>query len=118
MKNWEKIEKAMTLDNIRGDAMDALRYLFDMSEAYDLEPKHDSKKSFYGKARVTIHHDGSATLKSYDTNVAKFNADTGKIEKLWDGYSATTQRHINEFSEQMTGRPLWKHEWDKMEVIK
>lgn len=54
------------------------------------------RKSFYGKA-VVIRR--SATndyiLESYGTRVAAFSG--GKFIKLWNGYSATTMRHVNSF---------------------
>ena len=61
----------------------------------ELKPT-DSRKSFYGKARVVIAKNGDKTLISYTTPVLKLSAD-GKLEKLWHGYSATTMRHINSF---------------------
>lgn len=39
---------------------------------------------------------GSHILVSYSTNVAVVTAG-GQFVKLWDGYSATTMRHINDF---------------------
>ena len=61
----------------------------------ELKPT-DSRKSFYGKARVVIAKNGDKTLISYTTPVLRLTAD-GKLEKLWHGYSATTMRHINSF---------------------
>lgn len=57
---------------------------------------NDGRKSFYGKAVIVLEDDGSETLYSYDTPIIKKTAD-GKLVKMWDGWSATTGRHINAF---------------------
>lgn len=57
---------------------------------------NDGRKSFYGKAVVEVADDGSETLYSYGTPIIKKTA-TGELVKLWDGWSATTGRHINAF---------------------
>lgn len=62
---------------------------------YELIP-HDGRKSFYGKAVVEIADDGSETLYSYNTPIIKKTA-AGELVKLWDGWSATTGRHITAF---------------------
>ena len=62
---------------------------------YELIPT-DGRKSFYGKAVVMIAEDGSETLFSYNTAIIKRTA-AGELVKLWDGWSATTGRHINAF---------------------
>lgn len=62
---------------------------------YELIPT-DGRKSFYGKAVVNIGDDGSETLYSYNTAIIKRTA-AGELVKLWDGWSATTGRHINAF---------------------
>lgn len=83
---------------------------------YDL-PCFDSRKSFYGKAKVIIDSDGDMYLQSYDTVVC---AIVNKLfVKLWDGYSATTMRHINSFCAYAD---LWncggKALWDKLQCDK
>lgn len=62
---------------------------------YELIP-NDGRKSFYGKAVVEVADDGSETLYSYNTAIIKRTA-AGELVKLWDGWSATTGRHINAF---------------------
>ena len=62
---------------------------------YELIPT-DGRKSFYGKVVVIIEDDGSETLYSYNTAIIKRTA-AGELVKLWDGWSATTGRHINAF---------------------
>lgn len=62
---------------------------------YDLTPT-DNRKSFYGKAKV--YADGNIlTLYSYNTPVARLDGITKKVTRLWDGWSATTGRHIKSF---------------------
>jgi hypothetical protein len=88
---------------------------------YELKPEFASVKSFYGKAMVknTENNDGEfiKILYSYKTPVIAINYHTGIISRLWNGWSATTGRHINEFIKQETGHGLSKAEWQKMEVI-
>jgi hypothetical protein len=64
-------------------------------KTYELTPT-DSRKSFYGKARVEIAEDGAETLFSYNTPIIKKTA-AGELVKLWDGWSATTGQHIAAF---------------------
>lgn len=59
---------------------------------YDLIPT-DGRKSFYGKAKVFIADDGTETLYSYNTPIIKRTA-AGELIRMWDGWSATTGRHI------------------------
>ena len=62
---------------------------------YELRPT-DGRKSFYGKAVVTIDEDGTETLSSYNTPIIKRTV-SGELVKLWDGWTATTGRHIKAF---------------------
>lgn len=62
---------------------------------YELIPT-DRRKSFYGKAHVVIDEKGSKTLYSYNTPIIK-RLVSGELVKLWDGWSATTGRHISAF---------------------
>ena len=62
---------------------------------YELSPT-DSRKSFYGKARVLVEDNGTETLYSYETAIIKRTA-AGELVRLWAGWSATTGRHIAAF---------------------
>lgn len=61
----------------------------------DLVP-NDSRKSFYGKAKVKTYTDGTRVLQSYNTDVAKIDAN-GNVIRLWSNWTATTGRHIKAF---------------------
>ena len=66
---------------------------------FELTPKFDSRKSFYGKANVVVA-DGISTLYSYDTPVATMGQ--GRYPTLlgpWDS-TQTTLRHVKEFLKQ------------------
>ena len=56
----------------------------------------DSRKSFYGKAKVHELEDGTKVLTSYDTHVAEIK--DGKLSVF--GWYSATARHINEFAVQ------------------
>lgn len=64
---------------------------------YYLSPMgYERAKSFYCKALVIEKDNGEKVLQSYNTEVCKVTSD-GEFVRLWDGYSATTMRHINSF---------------------
>ena len=65
---------------------------------YELSPKFDSRKSFYGKALVHHNQDGSVDLQSYDTIVATITSDGQAV--VHGLYSATSTRHTKEFLKQ------------------
>lgn len=69
------------------------------------------QKAFYRKAAL-IKKEGRVFLQSYDTIVACI--DKGKLFKLWDGYSATTARHIYTFCYSFGVKPVSKKEWENM----
>lgn len=65
---------------------------------YELEARFDARKSFYGKAHVIDHEDGTFELQSYDTIVSR--CVNGKVEELGK-WSNTTTRHQKEFRKQL-----------------
>lgn len=80
-----------------------------MKYNYLLETRFDTRKSFYGKAKVEMEEntgDYGITRKlnlfSYDTLVAKiFYSIDGTVEYICFGkYSQTTTRHQKEFFKQ------------------
>lgn len=56
----------------------------------------DGRKSFYGKAVVVVEDNGTKTLYSYGTPIVK-RLVSGELVKMWDGWTATTGRHIKAF---------------------
>ena len=80
---------------------------------YELEPKYDKAKSFYRKAHVLVEGD-KKTLISYDTAVCYIDGDG--LHRLWDEYSSTTMRHVNEFALQNGLGSVGKANWDKMKI--
>lgn len=84
---------------------------------YELKPIHDRAKSFYGKAFVIVEDFNGVeikALKSYDTIVCEIYG--GDFRRLWNGYSATTMRHVNEFAAQNGINDGGKAWWDSLEV--
>ena len=79
-------------------------------KAYELAPV-DSRKSFYGKAKVAIGDNGAEVLYSYDTPIIR-RCSNGKLERLWSGWSATTGRHVAAFC------GINKKQYEAMEVVK
>ena len=77
---------------------------------YELSP-NDRRKSFYGKAHILILDNGAEALMSYETIVAVKTPD-GVIHRTWNGWSATTGRHLSAFG------VCGKAAWDKMPVEK
>lgn len=77
---------------------------------FQLSP-NDSHKSFYGKAWVKECSNGEKLLQSYNTVVCMIDAQ-GHFKRLWHGWSATTQRHINAFLafyglQNLSGKANW-----------
>lgn len=81
---------------------------------YVLMP-NDSRKSFYGKAKVIENDSGEKILKSYDTEVCKVT-NGGEFVRLWPGYSATTMRHVNSFLNYAGIPGVGKAWWDSQKV--
>lgn len=66
---------------------------------YELSARFDARQSFYGKAHVIEHDDGTLELLSYETIVAR--CKDGKVERIPGVRSSqTTRRHIREFEKQ------------------
>lgn len=92
--------------------------------SYELKPQYTNQKSFYGKAQVFMTRDGNdvfLSLRSYSTVVVSVyisSHGTPFVKKLWDGYSATTMRHINELLMQHGFPKLSARVWRAMEVGK
>lgn len=90
----------------------------------ELKPFHTNQKSFYGKAKVTVSYNGDGmclVLESYDTQVLIAKIAKGGmpyVRRLWDGYSATTLRHVNELLMQLDFPKLSARAWRAMEVGK
>lgn len=89
-----------------------------MEFLYELEPQYDSRKSFYGKAKVYRNDRGGLLLMSYSTIVAEITdgiatEDGEPSVKVNGWYSATTARHINEFLQQHGFKPMNKKEMEK-----
>lgn len=88
---------------------------------YNLVPLHTNQKSFYGKAYV-YEYDMTAwryyRLISCDTPVlnAKVRDGVAYISRRWNGYSATTLRHVNEFLAQLRFPALTAKQWRALHV--
>lgn len=67
----------------------------------ELRPIYATQKSFYGKAKIEETED-AVTLYSYNTKILKYNRHTEELTSLYDGWTQTTGRHINEFVKQYT----------------
>ena len=79
-----------------------------------LQPVYDARKSFYKKAHVKTTGN-IKTLYSYKTPILDFDMRYNEITKIyWNGYSATTMRHINEFLQQNNYNKLNKKTWEDM----
>lgn len=83
---------------------------------YYLPPMgYERAKSFYGKAFVIEKDNGEKVLQSYETEVCKITSG-GEFVRLWDGYSATTMRHINSFLQFFGIAGGGKSWWDAQTV--
>lgn len=82
---------------------------------FDLPVMSDKAKSFYNKAIVIEQDNGDIELQSYSTIVCRIR--NGKFERLWDGYSSTTMRHVNSFLELYGISGGGKAWWNKLKVV-
>ena len=81
---------------------------------FDLPVINDVQKSFYGKAKVIELDNGDIELTSYNTIVCRIH--NGIFQRLWDGYSATTMRHINAFVDFYGIKGGGKAWWNSLEI--
>lgn len=81
---------------------------------YELSPIADNRQSYYGKANV-VEWNGEKILVSYETPVCKIDR-AGRFVRLWEGYSATTMRHVNSFNLLFGIREGGKAWWDAQPV--
>lgn len=82
----------------------------------ELMPMYDSRKSFYGKARVNVNPvNGNLQLISYNTRVAVIHQDNTASVYGW--YSNTTARHIRDFLQQNGFPNITKAQMESGELI-
>lgn len=79
---------------------------------FQLKPLENTVNSFYGKAKV-LFCNGRYTLYSYNRPVLSYYASDNMLRKEWDGYSATTARHIAAF----VGKYIPKHVWGEWGIL-
>lgn len=72
---------------------------------HELKPIN-RQKSFYKKAHWFEDEDGKRFLISYSTLVAYIDTE-GELHRLWDGWSATTSRHVDSFLGEGVGKAAW-----------
>lgn len=75
----------------------------------------DSRKSFYGKAKIIEKDNGDVVLQSYNTEVCRVTSG-GAFVRMWAGWSATTGRHINSFLDFLGIEGGGKAWWDRQPV--
>ena len=73
------------------------------NKAYSLE-------GFGGRALIIPDGD-ELILRSYYTDVCRYNLKTDTFTKLWSGFSVTTLKHINIFRTFLALPTLSKREW-------
>ena len=83
-----------------------------VTEIFDLPAI--GQKSYYGKAKI-ITTEKARYLLSYDTIICRLSFG-GEFRKLWDGWSATTAKHINDFMRfTRFGNGFNKKEWENLD---
>lgn len=82
---------------------------------YYLKPKYQHQKSFNKLAQIIELDNGDKLLKSYTTIVC--GIIDGKFKKFWADYSATTMKHINEFSYQFGDGSVGKKWWINIPAV-
>ena len=87
-----------------------------IKQIFELSPI-DGRKSFYGRCKV-IATDTKVYLLSYSTIVCYWDDIDLTFVKSWDGYSATTMRHINAFMRSLGFNLGGKKWWCSLEYNK
>ena len=93
----------------------------EMKERGYLMTKRDSKANGYtllatnGKGWEGVTN-GWHVCYSYGKPVAKIRLHGGEFVRLWDGYTGTTLRHVNEFRENHGLYSINKKGWDALKV--
>lgn len=79
--------------------------------------KATTQKSYYKKAYIFEDEaNGICELWSYNTHICDYNTKTGKFTKIWQGWSRTTNNHINDFRKLFDLSQLNKRQWLEMEA--
>ena len=63
------------------------------------------------------YENGNYILKSYYTDVLRYEPTTDTLYKLWKGYSVTTMKHINAFLDYICKPRINKKQWIEMFTI-
>lgn len=85
-----------------------------VTEIFDLPAT--TQKSYNSKAKVIVTQEGKYLL-SYNTIVCGVLSN-GCFVKLWDDWSSTTAKHINDFMRVVhCGNGFNKKEWNKLECF-
>lgn len=105
-EHWEKGRfyptYAMSTDDIRN-----------LRKEYKSDDKISRTEKISDRAIIIYNNHGSS-LKSYYTNVCCII--NGTFYKTWQGYSATTMKHINEYRHMFNIPTISKYEWIMMET--
>ena len=74
-----------------------------------------SLEGFGGRALI-IPDGNKLILRSYYTDVCRYDPKTDKFEKTWNGFSVTTLKHINIFRQFLGFKAISKREWIEMSL--
>lgn len=73
----------------------------EVTSVYELTPRFERRKSFYGKATVRLADNRTKTLYSYGTPVVELDLKRRELHYYPDvRMSQTTRRHLREFLRQ------------------
>lgn len=67
-----------------------------MKKYYLMPTAEQNQKSFGCKAVIEVNDDGTETLFSYNIKIVS-KMPNGELIKHWDGWTATTGKHIKAF---------------------
>lgn len=95
-------------------------YTLHLNDGNTIKTKINNNEYFldgtYKKAKV-LESNGAKDLYSYETRVARITRN-GDFIRLWDGYSLTTMKHINQFCRMFGLKGYSATEWRKLPVNK
>jgi len=114
----ESVDELYTFESWNGFSIYPNRYMKpddikELRQEYK-EIKHNGKAyslEGFGNRALIIPNGNELILRSYYTDVCRYNLETDTFIKTWDGFSVTTMKHINIFRQFLGMNTLSKREW-------
>lgn len=119
----ETVDELYTFESWNGFSIYPNRYMKpddikELREEYKELKNNDKAYSLkdFGNRALIIPNGNELILRSYYTDVCRYNLVTDTFTKTWNGFSVTTLKHINTFRSFLGMNTLSKREWIELET--